>query len=203
MGQVHAKTELGAWITFISSLKDVHTIVDVGTWSGSGTTLCAAKGVRKKLSRDRNGTQIMGFEIDQSMVVKARRRLRGFRFVSVVYGSLVDSGELDRSYLSPEEEGWFKADLEKMALAPVVLDQAPDKIDLLILDGGEFSSQAEYFALRDRTSGWMVLDDITTRKNKKVFDLLASDDLFSLVWVTRERNGAAIFLRSRSVTSFE
>ena len=193
MGQVHSKTELGAWITLISSLRDVKTIVDVGTWSGAGTSLCIAKGVRKKLPLDRRGASVVGFEIDEVMVAKARLRLKRFDFVKVVFGSLVDSEALDRDSLSPDENGWLKADLDKMARAPVVFDQVPASIDLLILDGGEFSSQAEFFALRDRISGWVVLDDVRTRKNKKVFSLLAMDDLFSLVWVTDERNGAAIF----------
>ena len=94
-----------------------------------------------------------------------------------------------------DESNWLKADLEKMTRAPIVFERVPQFVDLLILDGGEFSSQAEFFALRDRIAGWVILDDIRTRKNKKVFDFLVRDDSFCLVWVTDERNGAAIFRR--------
>jgi hypothetical protein len=195
MGQIHGKTELGAWITMISSLRDVRTIVDVGTWSGAGSTLCVAKGVKKKLPEYRRGTKVLGFEIDEGMAAKAKRKLDKFDFVQVVYGSLVDSEQLDRDLLTSDESSWLKADLEKMTRAPIVLEQVPQFVDLLILDGGEFSSQAEFFALRDRIAGWVILDDIRTRKNKKVFSFLVRDDSFCLMWVTDERNGAAIFRR--------
>ena len=197
-GQVQAKTQLGAWITFISSLSDVQTVVDVGTWSGAGTTLCAAQGVRKKRPEAQRDCRVVGFEVDKGMVARARRRLKAFEFVNVVYGSIVKSEDLDNSLLSTEESQWLKTDLEKMCLAPNVLGHVPEKIDLLILDGGEFSSQAEYFTLRERVSGWVILDDINTRKNKRVFSALDSDELFSLVWITQERNGAAVFRRLRS-----
>ena len=202
-GQVHAKTELGAWITLISSLTDVQTVVDIGTWSGAGTTLCAAKGVRQKPAEARRNSIVVGFEIDKAMVAQARRRLRGFGFVNIIYGSIVKSEDLDKNLLSTEENEWLKVDLEKMALAPLALVHVPEKIDLLVLDGGEFSSQAEYFALRERVSGWVILDDINTRKNKMVFSALDSDDLFSLVWITQERNGAAVFRRLRSRSNLD
>lgn len=202
MGQIHSKTELGSWITLIASLRNVKTIVDVGTWSGAGSTLCVAKGVRRKLPLDRHGSRVLGFEIDEVMVAKARRRLKSFDFVKVVYGSLVDSKALDEDSLSQDESSWLKADLEKMQRAPLVLGQVPASIDLLILDGGEFSSQAEFLTLRDRISDWVVLDDIRTRKNKKVFGFLVADDSFSLVWATDERNGAAIFRRVHPEIAF-
>jgi hypothetical protein len=203
MGQVHSKTELGAWITFVSSLRDVQTIVDIGTWSGAGTTLRAAKGVQKKRPEARRDSRVVGFEIDRGMAARARRRLKGFDFVNVVYGSIVKPEDLDKNSLSTEEHEWLKTDLEKMALAPYVLGHVPDRIDLLILDGGEFSSQAEYFALRDRVFGWIILDDINTRKNSRVFKALDSDDFFSLVWITEERNGAAVFRRLPSTSNLD
>lgn len=202
MGQIHGETELGAWITLISSLRDVKTIVDVGTWSGAGSTLCVSKGVQKRLPEDRNGVNVIGFEIDEVMFAKAKRRLKRFDFVQVVYGSLVDSEKLDKDLLTSTESSWLKADLEKMTQAPIVIERVPELVDLLILDGGEFSSQAEFFSLRDRIRGWVVLDDIRTRKNKKVFGLLVRDDSFSLVWATDERNGAAIFRRDYPLGAF-
>jgi hypothetical protein len=115
---------------------------------------------------------------------------------------LVNSEKLDRDFLTSAESSWLKADLEKMTRAPIVIERVPEFVDLLILDGGEFSSQAEFFALRERIKGWVVLDDIKTRKNKKVFGLLVRDDSFSLVWATDERNGAAIFRRDYPSGSF-
>lgn len=196
MGQIHSKTELGRWLTFISSFSDVQTIVDVGTWSGAGSTLRIAKGVNKRPPKNRPGTIVVGFEIDEKMVGRARRRLRGFKFVKIVHGSIVHPEVLDRDSLNLDEQGWLGADLDKMSRAPLVLEYVPQRIDLLVLDGGEFSSQAEFLTLRDRIHGWIVLDDINTRKNRTVFSLLTEDKLFSLVWKTKERNGAAVFRRT-------
>lgn len=201
MGQIHSKTELGRWLTFISSLSDVRTIVDIGTWSGAGSTLRIAKGVKKRPPKYRPGTIVVGFEIDKKMVGRARRRLRGFKFVNIVHGSIVHPEALDKDSLNLDEQGWLEADLDKMSCAPLVLEYVPEHIDLLVLDGGEFSSQAEFLTLQDRVQGWVVLDDINTRKNRTVFGLLTEDKSFSLVWKTKERNGAAIFRKMPSECS--
>lgn len=76
-----------------------------------------------------------------------------------------------------------------------VLDQLPERIDLLLLDGDDLSTDAEWDALKDRTSV-VALDDTRERKNRRQRDLLSRDpDWRFLVDILHERNGWMIAAR--------
>ena len=78
-----------------------------------------------------------------------------------------------------------------------VLDQMPDKIDLLILDGGEFSSLSEFKKLKDRTT-YFVLDDTLLIKNNEVANIMRNDDSYLILYDnTSDRNG---FLISKKIS---
>lgn len=80
-----------------------------------------------------------------------------------------------------------------MRMVPMSLDMVPDRIDLLILDGGEFSTFAEFKTLESRINNWVLLDDIQTRKCKRLFAELSNSVQYSLVGTSSERNGTAVF----------
>ena len=83
-----------------------------------------------------------------------------------MYGRLVHEDALDSDDLTALEEGWFAQDLESLRSAPMANDLIPREIDFLLLDGGEFSTWAEFEALRDRVKGFLLLDDTRLKKNK-------------------------------------
>ena len=194
-GQVTMESDIGKWIQLICSLSDVKTIVDVGTWSGAGTTKCAVQGVLAK-SKGGNAAHIIGIELNPEFARKAANRFSRYSFVEILHGSLVTSSELDVDQLSTEEAGWLEQDRNLLEKAPIQLDKMPREIDCLILDGGEFSTLPEFLALRSRVRGWIVLDDVLTRKNRQVMNLLLSDPEFSLAFKSAERNGTAVFVKS-------
>jgi hypothetical protein len=72
-----------------------------------------------------------------------------------------------------------------------VLDIIPITIDLLILDGGEFSSLSEYNKLKDRTK-YIILDDTNTIKNNKVADIIRKNNDYKIIADSNSRNGYLI-----------
>jgi len=72
----------------------------------------------------------------------------------------------------------------------------PDKIDLLLLDGGEFSTLSEFNKLYSR-SKYILLDDTNTTKCNKVSKILIEDNNFELIFdeQTDDRNGFMAFRR--------
>lgn len=197
-GQVTKDTKIGHWITFLSSLPETKTILDIETWSGSGTTLCIANGVKSRRDLGVDSVEVIGLELNRELAFMAAKRLKDFPFVSVVYGTLVSAHELDQDSLSAEERVWLANDLEMMSEAPVVIEDIPLSLDLVILDGGEFSTYSEFVLLKNRLVKWLVLDDVRVRKNKRVFEELQCDPKFVLVDEDNERNGVAIFMRVES-----
>jgi hypothetical protein len=55
-----------------------------------------------------------------------------------------------------------------------VLDQLPEKIDVLLLDGGQFSTLAEWEKLKKRTQ-IILLDDTKTFKTEKIREEILKD----------------------------
>jgi hypothetical protein len=134
------------------------------------------------------------------MAKEAERRHRGNAAIEVIWGRLVNKDELDLSALTAEEEQWAAYDIERLDSAPQVLAQLPSRIDLLILDGGEFSTFAEYEKLKDRVSEWIVLDDTRTRKCRRIVQAVESglETEFVKVWESGDRNGVMILKRLAS-----
>ncbi len=194
LGQINESSDLGRWIRLLASLEQVRTIVEIGTWSGRGSSRMIALGVMD--SENLQGKSVQGLEIDLKMWRKSKRNLRRYGFVEVLHGTIIHEDDLDSENLSSDEILWLAHDRRNLQEAQNVLSQIPSQIDLLILDGGEFSSYAEFLTLESRLSGFVVLDDTSVRKNRAVVEKMLVDKKFHLVWESDLRNGCAIFRRS-------
>jgi hypothetical protein len=193
-GQVTKSSKIGSWITFLSSLPGTNTILDVGTWSGAGTTLRVAEGVKAR-GGDISKVSVIGIELNKKFAAMAKRKLRKYPFIQIIQGTLVGTNALDKESLSDGEKVWLENDVRLMDEASIVLDAVPLSLDLVILDGGEFSTYQEFLALKPRFARWVVLDDVRTRKNRRVLGELKNDPNFMLVAEENERNGTAIFIK--------
>jgi hypothetical protein len=194
-GQISPSTEVGRWISALASLSEVKSIVEIGTWSGLGSTKCIQSGLKSRSSHDTDSLLVISLEVDSKMFKVAKRNLRANPKIKLLWGSLVSERQLDMEDLTNDERTWLEADKLKIRQAPNVLDQIPANIDLLVLDGGEFSTGAEFQALKSRLTKLVVLDDTRTRKNRRVFEELKGDRAWFLVHESEERNGTAVFRR--------
>ena len=199
-GQIQKHHEVGKWIEFISSLSGIDSIVEIGTWNGAGSSMAIVRGVNARKKTNRNTVRVIGYEINPVMARKAQSRLKKFRFFKVVLGSLVSIHDLDRSNLSETEKVWLEQDERWILNAPRVFDSLPENIDLLILDGGEFSTFAEFKLIKNRVKDWIILDDTNTRKCAEILSVIGAEKEFQLVYESQERNGTAIFRRLKKLT---
>ena len=190
-GQIHPKSELGRWIQLISSFDEVVSIVEIGCWNGKGSSRRIVEGA--KLSVNYADKHIIGLEASLDMYKKAKGNLKRFPNYSVLWGSIVTLDQLDNFDLTLQESEWLKNDIRMIQECPNVLNQIPSRIDLLILDGGEFASYSEFKVLYSRVKGWIILDDTLVRKNRSVLSELLKDPNFNLVRRSEGRNGFAIF----------
>ena len=184
-GQINYEdNKLGQYIVQIASHPSVKTIVEVGTWNGLGTTRCVLHGLRESNKTDYN---FISLECSPEMYAEAVRHNAenindNFK---LVFGKLINEEDItswfDESTLNDEFKGWLQQDINWMRIAPNVLHTLPEKIDFLILDGGEFATYLEWVALRDRVQ-WVALDDNAALKCKKIREeLLTSNDFKILV----------------------
>lgn len=60
------------------------------------------------------------------------------------------------------------------------------------MDGGEFSSYAEYQVLLSRLTGCLVFDDVKTRRNLRVFEEAVQSGELILVDISEQRQSTAV-----------
>lgn len=194
VGQITLESAIGKWLAILAADSAVKSIVEIGAWHGGGSTTIIAHAIRDRLDAGRHAWCL---EAHQQRAREAEVRLAGISNVNVIWGVIVTPGELDSADLSDEEEAWFAEDRLWISKAPNVLDELPEEIDLLLLDGGEFSTYAEFHILCSRLTTWLILDDVNTRKCARLFRELTTSTRsdFELIWHGNERNGTAVFRR--------
>lgn len=192
-GQINLSEQFGRYIFDISSRPDVNIIVEIGSWNGQGSTRCvyeAIKGTEKKL---------YSLEIDKSMFDLATREYpKDDKNIQLILGKITDS-MVDLNLYSDDffvvyprevQAGLLKKDIENSNSVKNVLELIPQKIDFLILDGGEFSSDSEYNILKDR-SRIIAADDTKTIKSFHIrHDLIKTRSI--IIDEPNSRNGFII-----------
>jgi hypothetical protein len=133
----------------------------------------------------------------------AKKNLPNLPNFYLIYGKIVDTlinfDSLDDSNFRdhPKElkRTWFNEDNKNMKSTKNVLAQIPQKIDLLILDGGEFTSEIEFNLLKSR-SRFIILDDTNDFcvKNRSAREeILANPTTYQIIMDDQnDRNGYLI-----------
>ena len=191
-GQMSKRDGIGRWVITLSSLPSTKTILEIGVWNGLGTSMLIIQGVKL---RNSELPRIWGLESNLKMYQIARKNLSQYKYYNLIFGSVVKESELSVDALSGDESKWLDSDIQSLREAPYIFEELPEKIDLLILDGGEFSTYGEFLKLVDRVRSWIILDDTQTRKCKQVVEDLKLNQNFQQVWASSERNGVAVYFR--------
>lgn len=182
MGQITLDTWLGNFLRNICKQSaDINTVVEIGTWDGKGSTECIICGFQES---GKQNICFISIESNPQMYQTAVSAWIGRlpEWATLVHGRVVDESDMDSSDLSDREKGWFAEDVDGMKTCPNVLDTLPSKIDLLLLDGGEFSTKSEFLKLVDR-SHVIVLDDTEARKCKWIREYAkSSPDKYEIIF---------------------
>lgn len=191
-GQIQKTTERGLIIMNIVKTYKPKNIVEIGTWKGLGSTLCVIESIDYPVN-------FISVESNYDFYNIAKENLKEFfNIVTLEYGKIIEQSDVE-SFLTEVEidsvqKQWLADDIFNLNKCTNIIDKLPKNIDLLILDGGEFSSYKEWEKLKNRTS-IVILDDIYVLKNKKVFYELSNDSSYKLINVTNEGNGLAVFIK--------
>jgi len=192
-GQISGHDSLAIWLEAIATDPDVSRIVEIGAWEGKGSTRVLAKAVSTR--PDVNSVSIISLEAARERAMRAKKRNRNFRFVEVVWGSIVAEQDLDYQGLNGNENDWIAEDINALKNCPQVLDSIPNSIDALFLDGGEFSTKKEYDLLFNRVTKWLILDDTQSRKSAAIAKMIREGTApFVVVVDSYQRNGFMVAL---------
>ena len=209
IGQINLGTSAGDFIYNVCLREENKTIVEIGTWNGMGSTRCVMQALLDKdFSED---GFLLSLESNKKMFDEAvqnwNKKTLGLSSIfldklKLVHGRIIEKNELIlleeiRTYKDyvPDWETWYQQDLNAIESCENVLHLVPAKIDVLVLDGGEFSTLAEFNKLKDR-SRVIVCDDTKTVKCRKIRQMLLNDSSYKVILdIQNERNGFSAFER--------
>jgi hypothetical protein len=189
-GQMNKSTERWGLIQKVIKSNDFKTIVEIGTWKGMGSTLAI-------LSSKNDNTNFFSVESNLEFYEVAKKNLKSYeQKFNLIYGRVVEIDDVlnysNNFILTNEQKSWLEEDINNMKFCDNILYSLPNKIDFLLLDGGEYSTYQEWKTLKDR-SEYIALDDLKTIKSKKIFQEMVLDNSYSITEKTDEGNGFCIF----------
>jgi hypothetical protein len=197
IGQIILGTIEGDLIYNLSKREDVKTIFEIGTWTGLGSTMCVIKGIidsRKK-------KKFISLELYNEMFQIALKNLKRYKNrVELINGRIIDYEDtfwFDHTKIDFKTDYharlYYNMDMNYLKNSENVIDKIPEQIDLLILDGGEYTTYPEWLKLKDR-SRIVVLDDTNILKTKKIRDEIILSEKYNIIHDdTKSRNGFSVF----------
>lgn len=196
----------------IAQTESVHTILEIGSSSGEGSTEAFVNGISQNPSRP----HLFCMELSRPRFLALKERYKDnpsvvcYNVSSVPLSAFPREEEVVqfmrttdtslRGFTEAEVTGWLRQDIEYVRSADVpqngiALIQSAEGIqhfDAVLIDGSEFTGQAEL----ELTYGakFILLDDIRAFKNYHNFKRLLSDPNYELLEADHNlRNGYAVF----------
>ena len=199
-GQINTDSKLGKKIAELSKVSK--TVVEIGTWNGCGSTRCVILGMEANTLPDKSfiSIELIKEKYDQAVVNVGENS-----YTKLLNGTIIEPKDLDwfdvekhlascKKIERKHFQRHYKKEVQAINNAQNVLDQLPERIDLLILDGGEYSTYPEWQILKSRTS-MVVLDDTRMLKTKKIQREMRNDPEWCLFWQSDTRHGCSVWIR--------
>ena len=199
-GQILDGSQFGMWIDKIITDYKPNTIVEIGTWKGLGST----KRIIDSIIKNDYTPNFLSLESNFFFYQTAVSNLSSFKEkVDLIWGRLVEKEDVDsfvsNNPITEEMKRWLSSDIDDYLKCEDVTDKIPNQIDFLLLDGGEFSTYAEWVKLKDRTF-IVALDDSKTLKCRQIREELLNDKSYELIIDSSDRNGFTIFKKNEHIS---
>ena len=201
-GQIMRDQEMGKIIYDFSCDSENKILVDIGTWNGLGSTRCFIEGLlhnkNAKLYTIENNVEKYEFAQNYWKKIIDDSQLT----VDFICGSLVTNDEIDsfliekNVQLNEQQKYWLSIDKTN---TQKIIDIQWDKIDVLLIDGSEFTGFLEMIKLKD-ISKYIILDDTRAIKNIYTREYLLNCDEFTLLSENPNfRNGYSVFKNKKLI----
>lgn len=203
MGQINIDSKFGEHLFKLASDNQYNTYLEVGTWNGQGSTKCLMSGI---LQNNPNA-KLYSLEANPNMFQQAKQ------FWSANYNQLILlHGTLHQELLSLDEiqkhpmfhtvarygeqyKEWLENDRRDMNTSQQIV--IPEEtIDVIIIDGGEFSGMGDWKVLKRKNPKVVCLDDTSVIKSYYIREELLNSDIWEVIAdEVNDRNGFSIFKR--------
>ena len=208
-GQINMRSKFGQVINAIARVKTFKSFFEIGTWNGEGSTACFMNALMQR----NDDSKLYSLELMPEMFNKAKQfwswlpQSQYAHQLTLLNGRLIDQGMLSEQEIMAHPafpkvklhfELYYQSDVDFFNNATNIGDQLPNSIDVVLLDGGEFCSYAEYEYVRNHLNPKVIiLDDTNIIKCSKARqELLAEEQWHAYYDDLNDRHGAAVFVHS-------
>jgi hypothetical protein len=200
-GQINLSCEFGRKLAELAANPSLKTFIEVGAWNGQGSTLCLAKGLETRT--DLSDVQLFSLETNKEFFSIAEEFWKNTTLPITILNARVAERmmPLHEIVSHPKFEAvkthWllqYEQDIVDFYGTKLLKMK---KADMILLDGGEFSSYGDWEALRGLNPTIVALDDTNVMKCERVLRELKEAG-WIVLFESQERNGCAILHRPQA-----
>lgn len=200
IGQINMDSTIGQYLYNIVKHPSIKNILEIGTWNGLGSTRCIVNGLLERLEPSADFC-FYSLECNTEKCSVAQKYYKDVSNVHILNEVILNDMPADIYNIFPEIvqsdqlKYWNEIDYNNMKNKPLFLNRidVPKMFDMVLLDGGEFTTWYEYLELKDRCK-ILALDDTNVSKCRRIVeDLKAQPERWEILLDnTTERNGTVI-----------
>lgn len=182
-------------ITKYASNVKYKTFLEIGTWNGLGSTKSFSKGFETRT----DDYVFYSLECNKNKCSDAEKLYVDNERIHIL-NEVIWNEEPDDFYeIFPQcltndlYKHWNEVDIVNMKSCSLFLNRTdlPEKFDVILLDGGEFTTYHEFQILKHRCK-ILMLDDVNVDKCKLIVQEIESDNTWNILKYGNIRNGFMI-----------
>jgi len=194
IGQIHNDNFSNEITNFASNLK-YKTFLEIGTWNGLGSTQAFSKGLI-----DRKDDYVFySLECNKDKCMDAAKLYIDNKQIHILNEVIWNETPSDFYEIFPQcltnetYKYWNTVDIVNMKKCELFLHRPniPSIFDVILLDGGEFTTYYEFQILKNRCN-ILMLDDTNVDKCKLIVKEIESDPSWKILKKENTRNGFLI-----------
>lgn len=197
-GQINMNSKFGTCIFNICSDNTIRNIIEVGTWNGQGSTTCVMNGILK-----RSNSTLYSIEANSNMYNRAINFWKKYdtkkKLVLIngtLHNKIADLNELNIFY-NNNIPYYYASEKQMIEKSSIINIENIQDVDVIILDGGEYTTLEDFNILIQKNPKYICLDDTNVYKCKNIRYTLLNDNN----WVIydenlNDRNGWSIFKKN-------
>jgi hypothetical protein len=194
-GQINEDNALSTWIRDMCRDENNKVFLEIGTWNGLGSTRVFVDALE-----GRTDTTFYSLECNSEKSAHARKFYEGVANVHILNEILVELTPeqvyevFPEAKDDPEFNRWNTVDIENMKECAVF--SSADRFDVVLLDGGEFTTWHEFQHIKDKCR-YLLLDDTNANKCKKIVEeVKAHPEIWKILGEEQSvRNGVMMLQR--------
>ena len=194
-GQLNQGSLIGDLINNMAQDSSCKNFLEVGTWNGMGSTRCFVNGLKQR----KEPYNFWSLECNPEKSASAKKLYQGEENVYILNEVLFNEKpqgihEKFSDLKNSDCQQWLNTDLQNMSDKPRFLERSdlPEVFDVVLLDGGEFTTFYDFMLLKDRFKT-LIVDCVKTSKGSAIKQYLQDNsDKYRIIIEHPERNGFLI-----------